>query len=311
MNTRKAAGVVYLSYDKLLESNLVKIDLTIAIIVYDRCDELIGTVKAIERAVKFLGPTYNTELLLIEDPFQKRYCSDLIEVNLAKWKVIKNKNKVMVQIARNIAMQHANGKYMLFVDSDIELEEKSIQILLNFAEKNKFGVIGPQSYNPVTGAKSYSGMRRSKFIGLNIEKYSDDEFFEVDDVQNAFMFNRILATSLGINFDPRFIHEIALFDLKFKINGYRNFIINGAISYDKHGNDIHFRGDTFSFAWFARAHVWKVSHNLFPLLFSVISILVLDLYYFTHYYRPKSIFGSLKHLATSYLNCLIGVITND
>ncbi len=292
------------------ESTAEKIDLTIAIIVYDRCSELIGTVEAIERALKYLDPHYRVELLLVEDPYQNKYCSDQIKIDLSNWVLIKNENKVTAQIARNIALQSAHGNYLLFVDSDIEMDEKSVQILLNFAEENRFGVIGPQSYNPTTGEKSYSGMVRSKFIGLNVEKYSDQEFFEVDDVQNVFMFDRTLATSLGISFDPRFIHEIALFDLKFKLAGYRNFIVNGAVSYDKHGNISHFHRDTFSFAWYARAHVWKVSRSLFPLLLSVISILILDSYYFTHYYRPKSVFESLKLLAASYLNCLLGMIAN-
>ena len=292
--------------EKLHESNPEEIDLTIAIIVYNRCSELTGTIRAIERSLRFIDSHYKVELLLIEDPFLNKYCSDLMEIDLSNWIVLKNENRVTVPFARNTALRRAQGKYLLFVDSDIELGEKSIQVLLNFAQERKFGVIGPQSYNPVTGEKSYSGMIRSKFIGLNIEKYSEDDFFEVDDVQNVFMFDRTLAISLGINFDPRFIHEVALFDLKFKIAGYRNFIVNKAISYDKHGDNSHFHGDTFSFAWYARAHVWKVSHSLFPLLLSALSILTLDLYYFTHYYKPKSIFESLKLLATSYHCCLHG-----
>ena len=295
---------------KVQESYTEEMDLTIAVIVYNRCDELTGTINAIERAVKYLDPHYRVELLLIEDPYRNKYCSDLIEIDLTKWILIKNKNKIMPQIARNLALQSAHGKYLLFVDSDIEIDEKSIQILLNFAEENRFGVIGPQSYNPTTGEKSYSGMVRSKLIGLNVPKYSKEEFFEVDDVQNVFMFDRNLATSLGITFDPRFIHEIALFDLKFKMAGYRNFIVNRAVSHDKHGNSSHFRSDTFSFAWYARAHVWKVSRSLFPLLLSLISISMLDLYYFTHYYGPKSVSESLRLLATSYLNCLFGMIAN-
>ncbi len=295
---------------KVQESYTEEMDLTIAVIVYNRCDELTGTINAIERAVKYLDPHYRVELLLIEDPYRNKYCSDLIEIDLTKWILIKNKNKIMPQIARNLALQSAHGKYLLFVDSDIEIDEKSIQILLNFAEENRFGVIGPQSYNPTTGEKSYSGMVRSKLIGLNVPKYSKEEFFEVDDVQNVFMFDRNLATSLGITFDPRFIHEIALFDLKFKMAGYRNFIVNRAVSYDKHGNSSHFRSDTFSFAWYARAHVWKISRSLFPLLLSLISISMLDLYYFTHYYEPKSVSESLRLLATSYLNCLFGMIAN-
>ena len=292
------------------ESYIKKIDLTIAIIVYNRCEELTGTVEAIERAVRYLDPKYNVELLLVEDPHKNIYCSDVMRIDLTSWIIVKNENKVMPQIARNIALQRAHGEYILFVDSDIEVGEKSIQTLLDFAEKNRFGVIGPQSYNPATEAKTYSGIVRSKLIGLNIEKYSDDQFFEVDDVQNVFLFNRILATSLGINFDPRFIHEIALFDLKFKMAGYRNFIVNKAVCYDKHGNDSHFRTDSFSFAWYARTYVWKISQSLFPLLFSIISILVLDLYYFTHYYRPKSLFESLKLLVASYLHSLLGIVTS-
>jgi glycosyltransferase involved in cell wall biosynthesis len=295
---------------KLQGSDAEEIDLTIAIIVYNRCDELTGTINAIKNALKYLDPHYSVELLLVEDPYLNIYCSDLIKIDLSDWTLIKNENKVTYQIARNIVLQNAHGKYLLFVDSDIELDKESIRILLNFAEKNRFGVIGPQSYNPMTGEKSYSGMIRSKLIGLNIPKYSDEEFFEVDDVQNVFMFDRTLATSLGINFDPRFIHEIALFDLKFKMAGYRNFIINRAVCYDKHGNNSHFSRDTFSFAWYARAHVWKISHNLIPLLLSAISVSMLDFYYFAHYYKPKSIFESLNLLITSYLNCIFGVIAD-
>lgn len=297
--------------EKLQGSSINKVDLTIAIIVYNRCYELTGTIKAIEKAVKYLGPSYSTELLLVEDPYQNKYCSDLIEMNLTGWIVIKNEDRVTYQIARNIALQNAHGNYMLFVDSDIELDEKSIQILLNFATKNQFGVVGPQSYNPNTGEKTYSGIFRSKLLGLNIAKYSDSESFEVDDVQNVFLFSRIQANSLGINFDPRFIHEIAMFDLKFKMAGYRNFIINRAIAYDKHGNNSHFSKNTFGFAWYARAHVWKVSRSLLPLLFSVVSILVLDLYYFTLYYRPKTFFESMRLLFWSYLNCFYGIIANS
>jgi GT2 family glycosyltransferase len=297
--------------EKVQESYVKKIDLTVAIIVYNRCNELIGAIKAIERAIRYLDGGYIVERLLVEDPYQNKYCSDVINIDLDSWIVIKNEEKTSFQIARNIALQNAHGKYMLFVDSDIEMDEKSMKILLDFAEKNRFGVIGPQCYDPLTNKKTYSGMVRSRLIGLNIEKYSDDEFFEVDDVQNIFLFDRTLATSLGISFDPRFIHEIALFDLKFKMAGYRNFIINGAICYDKHGNDSHFRTDTFSFAWYSRSYVWKISRSLFPLLISIISILVLDLYYFTHYYRPKSLFESLKLLVASYLHSLLGIITSS
>lgn len=292
----------------LQQSPIKKIDLTVAIIVYNRCNELIGAIKAIERAIRYLDGGYIVERLLVEDPYQNRYCSDVINIDLDSWIVIKNEEKTSPQNARNIALQNAHGKYMLFVDSDIEMDEKSMKILLDFAEKNRFGVIGPQCYDPLTNKKTYSGMIRSRLIGLNIEKYSDDEFFEVDDVQNIFLFDRTLATSLGISFDSRFIHEIALFDQKFKMAGYRNFIINNAICYDKHGKDSHFRSDTFSFAWYARSYVWKLSGSLLPLLFSPVSVLVLDLYYFLHYYKPKSLFESLKLLAMSYISCFLGII---
>ena len=297
--------------EKLYESYPEDIDLTIAIIVYDRCIELIGTITAIERSLKFIDSQYRVELLLIEDPSLNKYCSDLIKIDLSNWIVIKNESRVTFQVARNTALNRAHGKYLLFVDSDIELGEKSIRVLLNFAKERKFGVIGPQSYNPETGKKSYSGMVRSKLLGLNMEKYSKEDFFEVDDVQNVFMFDRKLALSLGINFDSRFIHEIALFDLKFKMAGYPNFIVNKAISYDKHGSNSHFKSDTFSYAWYARAHVWKVSRSFFPLLLSILSIFILDILYFTLYYKPKSLSEALKLLASSYLNCLLGIFVRN
>lgn len=64
-------------------------------------------------------------------------------------KVIENKSNLGFSKANNIGLKHASNEFVLFMNSDIELIDDSINSLLNyFTDKENIGIIGPKFLNP-------------------------------------------------------------------------------------------------------------------------------------------------------------------
>ncbi|MGC8622102.1 MAG: glycosyltransferase family 2 protein [Caldisphaera sp.] len=276
------------------------LNITIGIITMGRCESLKRCLDSISSNVKILLQNRVTiSVIIVEDISDIGFC-DIKEGDYTFPVVhIKNKTRVGVPNARNTIVQMATGKYVLFIDDDNLIKDDMILNLLNFAKNHDFGVIGPQAYSPYNMKKTYSGMKRSKLLGRNIEVYSDEYFFEVDDVQNCFMFDLEFARRNKIIFDPLFIHEIALFCLKFKKYGKKNYILNTAITFH-YNTEGHFTSKTFNIAWLARSKVWKDEGDLIPLMLSPVTALLYDFYYIAHYYDDLSLIKAIRAILISY-----------
>jgi GT2 family glycosyltransferase len=290
------------------KSSHINTNVTIGVITFERCESLKRCLTSIEASIDIIREnSIDISVIVVEDSSNGKFC----EINLSDFHFrlvhVKNEAKLGPPESRNRVIDMASGDFILFIDDDNEIDSMMIPELVNFACKNDFGVIGPQAYSSNFASKTYSGLRRTRFLGRNIEVYSDEPYFEVDDVQNCFMFERKVALNNAIRFDPKYAHEIAIFCLRFKQLGKKKFIINAAKTIHHHEGS-HFTIATFSYAWLARFKVWKEEGDIFPILFSPLSILAYDIYYFINYMDKLTIRNVLLAIKDSYLNALKGLL---
>lgn len=295
-------------HSKVKMKNTPIVSITIGIITFRRCESLKRCLASIDSSVDIVKKhSIRISVIVVEDSIDGNFCEinrSSLHFELAH---IKNEMKIGVAESRNKILDKADGDFLLFIDDDNEIDKMMIAELVNFTRSHEFGVVGPQAFSQNFVRKTYSGIKRTRFFGRNLEVYSNAPFFEVDDVQNCFLFNLKEARNNSIRFDPKFIHEIGLFCLKFKKLGKKNFIVNSAKTIH-HNKDGHFTLASFGFAWFARSRVWKEEGNIFPLILSPLSVLVYDIFYILRYTEHISIHSGVMAIVRSYLNTLKGLL---
>lgn len=102
------------------------------------------TQKCVQTINKFLN---NPEIIIVDNGSE----DDTIELlsQEKNVKIIKNSVNLGFSKANNIGLHYATQKYILFMNSDIELIDDSINNLLKyFKDKNNIGIIGPKFLNP-------------------------------------------------------------------------------------------------------------------------------------------------------------------
>jgi len=290
------------------KSSDININVTIGIVTLGRCESLKRCLNSIEACVDIIRKnSIDISVIVDEDSEDGKFC----DINPSDFHFrlihVKNEARLRTPKQRNIILDMATGDFILFIDDDVEIDSMMIPELVNFACKNGFGVIGPETYSSNFASKTYSGIKHSRFLGKNIAVYSSEPYFEVEVIQNCFMFERKVALDNGISFDPKYFHENALFCLKFNQLGKKNFIVNSAKAIH-HYEGRHFKIATFSYAWLSRVKVWKEQGAIFPIFFSPLSILIYDIYYFINFTGKVTIRSGLVAVASSYLNALKGLL---
>lgn len=102
------------------------------------------TQKCVQTINKFLD---NPEIIIVDNGSEDNTV-ELIskEKNV---KIVKNNANLGFSKANNIGLHHASNELILFMNSDIELIDDSINDLINyFKDKNNIGIIGPKFLNP-------------------------------------------------------------------------------------------------------------------------------------------------------------------
>jgi len=102
------------------------------------------TQKCIQTINKFLN---NPEIIVVDNGSEDNTVELLLkEKNL---KIIKNDSNLGFSKANNIGLEQATNEYVLFMNSDIELIDNSINDLFEyFKNQNNIGIIGPKFLNP-------------------------------------------------------------------------------------------------------------------------------------------------------------------
>ncbi|MGY5846894.1 glycosyltransferase family 2 protein [Salegentibacter sp. HM20] len=116
----------------MTDKNLRKVDFSIIIPVYNSSSYLELCIQSV------LSQTYkNLEIILINDGSTDdslSICNSLAKGD-ARIKVLDQKNKGQGS-ARNLGLKHANGTYILFVDSDDALAENTLELNYQILEKD-------------------------------------------------------------------------------------------------------------------------------------------------------------------------------
>lgn len=118
-----------------------KINLSIIIVTWNTVQI---TLKCVQTINKFLD---NPEIIIVDNGSKDNTVELLSKEKNVK--VVENHANLGFAKANNIGLHYASHKYILFMNSDIELIDNSINDLFKyFQDKNKIGIIGPKFLNP-------------------------------------------------------------------------------------------------------------------------------------------------------------------
>ncbi len=102
------------------------------------------TLKCVQTINKFLD---NPEIIVVDNGSEDNTVELLSKEKNVK--LIKNKTNLGFSKANNIGLKQASNEYIIFMNSDIELIDNSLNDLLTyFKDKDNIGIIGPQFLNP-------------------------------------------------------------------------------------------------------------------------------------------------------------------
>lgn len=102
------------------------------------------TQKCIETINKFLK---NVEIIVVDNGSTDDTVAAISKIKNVK--IIKNKSNLGFSKANNIGLQHATSKYIVFMNSDIELIDDSFNQIFSYLQIHpEIGIIGPKFLNP-------------------------------------------------------------------------------------------------------------------------------------------------------------------
>ena len=107
-----------------------------------------NTAKITQKCVQTINKYLDNPEIVVVDNGSKDNTVELLskEKNV---KIIKNNANLGFSKGNNIGLKHASNEYIVFMNSDIELIDDSINNLLDyFIGKNNIGIIGPKFLNP-------------------------------------------------------------------------------------------------------------------------------------------------------------------
>lgn len=107
-----------------------------------------NTAKITQKCVQTINKFLDNPEIIVVDNASTDNTIELIskEKNV---KIIKNNANLGFSKANNIGLKKASNEYIVFMNSDIELVDSSINDLLNyFKDKDNIGIIGPKFLNP-------------------------------------------------------------------------------------------------------------------------------------------------------------------
>lgn len=212
-----------------------KIDVSFLILNYNGKKLLKIALDSIKK-LNFKG-TYD---VIIVDNNSTDGSQEFLRKNYPYAKLVENKENLGTS-GTNSGLPFCKGKYIFFLNNDVELEKNCLKILYDFIEKDpKIGVVAPQSIN-YYNKKIRSGgywISRSFYAG----HYLSDGNDKIKEIPYAglFLLRKGVVDKLGYLFDPDyFIYSEDLdFCLRTRLIGYKLFFVPKATIYHMHAATI-------------------------------------------------------------------------
>lgn len=208
-------------------------DISIIITTRNRKEKLLRCLQSIKESDL---ADLSWEIILVDD-FSADGTENMTEHDLAieNLRIIHNAKQKMMVKSRNIGAKEGQGKYLLLIDDDNEIEKEMIKTLFDFAEENQqFGIIGPSMHYLDTKEKYLDGQKINFFTGKTTSFIDDSSclYSLSDGIPNVFLIRREALEKIGW-FDEEMIQTFTEPDFFFqakKLN-YQCAVIKKAITF--------------------------------------------------------------------------------
>ncbi|MCL2208534.1 MAG: glycosyltransferase family 2 protein [Treponema sp.] len=220
---------------------------SIIIPTYNRVDDVIKLIDSL-----FLSEYRNIEIIVVDNNSMDNTTNIINSMYLNRElpvKVITLDRNLMAAGGRNAGIKHAEGEYLLFIDSDNIVPSNMINLLLNgFIDNPDLGFIAPVTINVNKGNTIFTmggfynfltSMPINIYGGIKMEelenKINIKEYYSTKLCQNAFLVTKEVIKKIG-GFDEIYYIYYEEADFGFRINklGYKMYISSKAIIYHHH-----------------------------------------------------------------------------
>lgn len=271
---------------------------SIVIPTYNRKLMLVRLVESI-----LSGDYKNIEIVIIDDAsadgtyefLNKKYYTN------KKIKIIRNKKNLFAAGSKNVGQKNATGELIMFIDDDNIVDKKMISELVEiFINSPGIGEVGPINYSLANKSKVlFCGADRNMWTTKTNHKKSLTEFnkldfWETDDIPNAFMVRGDVIRKNKIEFNVKFgiMYEESDYAYRIKKAGYKVFMVKKAKIYHDIEDELtnknyllHFLEDSRRSFTFARNRI--IFHSKYSTKPQIIGIYLFWIWVFTVYYSYK------------------------
>jgi len=165
---------------------------SIIILSYNTKDLLKSCLESIGKNLK----GFEFEVIVVDNASTDATASAISNNNAIK--LIQNKENLGFSKGNNIGAKKARGEYLLFLNSDTEIQDNGLRRMLEFfKEHSDIGIVGAKLTNPDESSQRSAGNFYSiintilmLFGGEHFVRFSPKEIQEVDWVSGAFMMVR-------------------------------------------------------------------------------------------------------------------------
>ena len=206
-----------------------KILVSIVIINYNRKDLLKTALKSINK----LDNIKKCETIVVDNASTDGSV-DFLKKNYKNVKIVVNK-KNLGYVGINSALPYCKGKYVFFLNNDIEIDKKCVTELLNVIEKdNKIGMVAPRLVNYYNKNLKSGGtwVSRAFYTGhmSGNEKLKEIPYLGVG------LIRKDIVDKFGYLFDKDYFIYAEDLDLglRLRLLGYKVIFVRGAILYHMH-----------------------------------------------------------------------------
>lgn len=186
--------------------------------------------------------------IIVVDNNSKDGSPEMVKFLFPEIRLIQNKNNLGFAKANNQAIRIAKGEYVLLLNSDIEILENAIEILISSMDNDqKIGAMGGMQLSPEKVIQTVAARNFPTIL---------TEFFVQTNLANWFPKNKLFAKGWGANFDHRVFQEVDTLSGAFMI--LRNKTINEIGAFDE---NIFMYSEDIELCYRIKKAGWKIVYN--------------------------------------------------
>src|SRR3989442_2502719 len=196
---------------------------SVIIVTRNRCKDVIECIDSVSRS------TYRPLEIIVIDNASSDDTPILVPKAYSNVRFVSNKSNLGLAEGRNVGQSIAQGKYLVFLDSDTVVDSEMISNLVHSASNPKIGIVAPKMYSYFepkriwfAGAEFDMVSSRAKNVGVN--EIDDGDYEQATTISHAptgFLVRTELA-ELVKGHDHRFFQSYADADFAFRLSDLRN-----------------------------------------------------------------------------------------